>query len=174
VPVRRPGGRASRPRLVAGQRGRRALEPQGLRLTHRMTDRLSQKGQDLLLAGFVARKPYVVIARELELIGERISGRAVARTGLRWRAEKVRHAVLAELDGALLRAGLWRIEEVVGLIDAMDLDAGWRLRCRHRLWKLLRAFVKTPNLEALRAVEKTCLIFWLTATVVSRGHNEHC
>jgi len=173
TPVTRPESRSGPPRLVVGARRRPTLEPRGLRLTHRRTDNLSAAAREVMFEGFRSRKPYTAIAMELARIGEPVSARAIGRTGFLWRCEEARRRALAELNGELLVLGLWKMEELVRLVEQLDLRTGWPLRRRQDLWRVLRGFVRRPSAEGFRALEGKLLIFWLSHRVVSHPGVNH-
>jgi len=163
--------------MPAGVRGRRVprLEVAGvaggrrrLELVHRITDRLSEAGWRILAEGFEKRARYREIGERLRAIGEPVSERTIGRRAAEWRGVQRREAALEELRAhrELLATGLWRIEELVNLIDELDFLPGWWLRYSRKLNRALVAFLKAPSGDRMRAIQHMLILFWL-ATLVS-------
>lgn len=164
-----PAGQPERRRLeVVRQTRRSGMDPPTGRLVHRATDSLSPEGSQLMVTGFAARKRYADIAADLMKLGEGLTERVVARAGARWRREQGRRLALAELNQQLLSWGLWKLGDLIELVNQVEITPGWPGRCRRRLWRAVRAFLRDPNRDKFRTVEAGFFAYWLSAAVVSK------
>ncbi len=122
------------------------------RLVHKATDGLPDSAWQVMFAGFRERKPYRSIVLELARLGFNVPERTVARRAIEWRAEQVRREAfkVAATEGARTNF----LEEVVGILGALDLTPGFKVRGRRRVQRSVLSFLDDPSGANAQAIAR--------------------
>jgi hypothetical protein len=142
------------------------------RRTHTAVDELPPEARAVMVTGFEQNLRYAEITAKLRAMGTVVSGRVIERAGFRWQAARRRKEVLASLDAEVLAVGLWRVEELVGIVESLDLAPGSPERGRKKVARALAEFFRAPSGAAMKAIERELFSFLFASYIVARRPSE--
>ncbi len=102
-------------------------------------------------------------------IGEPVPERTIARRAAEWREERQRSAAAREL--AMLPREIWRVDELLALMQRIDVAPGWHKRLTGGLRAAISAFLQEPSAAGIREVESFLLLLVVGNSLTKTPHN---